>query len=453
MTRPRCPGATITLNAGNVGASYLWSNSATTQSINVTASGTYDVRVTNSFKCVGRDTINILPGANPVVFLGNDTTLCPGVTLTLNAGNLGSTYLWSPNTGAVTTQTYGANAPGTYYVRVTNAQKCVGRDTIVITGTTGPIVNLGNDTTLCPGATIVLNAGNPGATYLYNTGATTQTLAVTTAGTYSVRVTTGGGLCVGRDTIRIFAGVNPVVNLGPDTTICKHISSLILNAGNPGNTYAWSTGQNSQTIDIAPFVNATGVPGSFVSVYVVVTNATKCQASDAKVLNLVPVASVNTINKIQSGLGSQFSSDAVNANYYRWDFGDGVSSNDSTPIHYYPSSGTYNVRLIVGNICYYDTAYITLNISNVGTGTVHGNGTALRVYPNPSNGQVIVQYEGAGGMQSMRVLNTVGAVVFEKEMKQTGKEMIDLGGLAAGNYLIQVKTAEGMQVQRIQLTK
>jgi hypothetical protein len=56
-----------------------------------------------------------------------------------------------------------------------------------------PEVDLGNDTSIYQGETLILDAGNPGAGYLWNTGATSQTLAVSTSGTYSVTVTTGCG--------------------------------------------------------------------------------------------------------------------------------------------------------------------------------------------------------------------------------------------------------------------
>lgn len=53
-------GDTLTLTASS-GASYLWSNNANTQSINVTASGKYSVLVTNQFGCGTRsDTVNII---------------------------------------------------------------------------------------------------------------------------------------------------------------------------------------------------------------------------------------------------------------------------------------------------------------------------------------------------------------------------------------------------------
>lgn len=65
---------------------------------------------------------------NPVVELGNDTTICAGSVLTLDAGNVGSTYVWS-NTNLVT-QTITVTNPGAYVAYVTNEDGCVGIGTI-----------------------------------------------------------------------------------------------------------------------------------------------------------------------------------------------------------------------------------------------------------------------------------------------------------------------------------
>src|SRR5690606_15796133 len=53
-----------------------------------------------------------------------------------------------------------------------------------------PLVDLGNDTVICPSATLTLDATAPasGLSYLWNTGATTPTINVNTTGTYSVSV-------------------------------------------------------------------------------------------------------------------------------------------------------------------------------------------------------------------------------------------------------------------------
>ena len=235
-----CAGSSITLDAGNVGATYLWSTGATTQTIVVNSAGTYSVQVTQG-GCTGNDAINIAVGAALVVDLGPDATICAGSSVTLDAGNVGATYLWS--TGA-TTQTIVVNSAGTYSVQVTQGG-CTGNDAINVAVTPLPVVNLGPDATICAGSSITLDAGNVGATYLWSTGATTQTIVVNSAGTYSVQVTQGG--CTGNDAINVAVTPLPVVNLGPDATICAG-SSITLDAGNVGATYLWSTGATTQTI-------------------------------------------------------------------------------------------------------------------------------------------------------------------------------------------------------------
>lgn len=65
---------------------------------------------------------------------------------------------------------------------------CYSYDTVVVTYSTYPVVNLGPDTTLCEGSTLTLDAQNPGCTYLWNDGSTNQTLTASTSGTYQVTV-------------------------------------------------------------------------------------------------------------------------------------------------------------------------------------------------------------------------------------------------------------------------
>ncbi|MFZ4414489.1 MAG: LamG-like jellyroll fold domain-containing protein, partial [Bacteroidales bacterium] len=180
-----CQGNQILLNAGNIGCTYLWNTGATTQALNVTSSGTYWVKVTNSNGCIGKDTISVNIVSNFIVNLGNDTTICQGNPLTLNAGNVGAYYLWS--TGATTQQINVINL-GTYWVKVTNSNGCFAKDTIIVSFITNLIVNLGNDTSICQGDELLLEAGNTGSNYQWNTGANTQTISIQNSGTYWVQV-------------------------------------------------------------------------------------------------------------------------------------------------------------------------------------------------------------------------------------------------------------------------
>ena len=62
-----------------------------------------------------------------------------------------------------------------------------------------PSVNLGVDTTICEGKTILLDAGNPGSSYEWNTGTISRTLLVTEPGIYSIKAT--NGMCSDKDEI------------------------------------------------------------------------------------------------------------------------------------------------------------------------------------------------------------------------------------------------------------
>ncbi|MDF3028708.1 MAG: hypothetical protein K0S23_3015 [Fluviicola sp.] len=88
--------------------------------------GTYDVWVSSngSVACAKKiETVEIV-NTNPLVLLGNDTTICEGESLTLDAGNAGASYVWSNS--QITTQTRVVTQAGPYVVNVTAANGCVG---------------------------------------------------------------------------------------------------------------------------------------------------------------------------------------------------------------------------------------------------------------------------------------------------------------------------------------
>jgi len=122
----------LTLDAGDQPESYtfLWDNGETQQTRRITESGTYSVAVANEYGCAVYDTVtkNLLD--IPMVDLGNDTTVCEGGVLTLDAGDDGTVYYWS-NGGSEATQDIIAG--GEYSVLVANADGCISLDTINVT--------------------------------------------------------------------------------------------------------------------------------------------------------------------------------------------------------------------------------------------------------------------------------------------------------------------------------
>lgn len=168
---PICVGNTLLLTSSVTGGttpySYSWTGPAgfsstaanpTITSVTASHAGTYTLVVTDAMGCNRTATTTVALNTSPIVSLGPDVSICSGGTVTLNAGNPGSTYMW--NTTA-TTQMITVSTPGTYHVSVTNAGGCVGRDTIVIgsaTSSTPSIAISASDDSICGGTSVTFTA-------------------------------------------------------------------------------------------------------------------------------------------------------------------------------------------------------------------------------------------------------------------------------------------------------
>lgn len=237
-----CPGDVIVLDAGAGFSSYSWSTGASTQTINVIFPGTYIVMVVNSSGCVAYDTLNVTPDVLPTVDLGNDQDLCPGASITLDAGPGFSSYAWS--TGG-TSQTENVTAGGVVTATVTNAAGCQATDDMTVTLVPAPTVDLGPATlSACDSGNVMLDAGPGMQTYLWSDGSTDQYLFVNASGVYSVTVTNEFG-CTATDNITVnLTSVSAAPLLGPDRSFCVG-EDLLLDAG-VFTSYVWQDGSVNQ---------------------------------------------------------------------------------------------------------------------------------------------------------------------------------------------------------------
>ncbi|MEO8734665.1 MAG: hypothetical protein ABI373_10075, partial [Flavobacteriales bacterium] len=112
-----CVDSPPVLNAGNLGSTFQWSTSETTQSITPLASGAYSVTVTTPANCYATFSAQVALMPLVSVSLGSDTALCAGQALSLDPGSVTGTINWS--TGA-TTPTLSVVGSGTYSVLATN---------------------------------------------------------------------------------------------------------------------------------------------------------------------------------------------------------------------------------------------------------------------------------------------------------------------------------------------
>ncbi len=116
--------------------SFLWSSQPNRTAVlsNVHA-GNYLLTVTDKNSCTVSLLTTILNTQPENIFIGNDTTLCPGNQIILSPGNY-TKYRWQDNSSA---PNFTVTKAGSYFVHVTDALGCVIKDTIKITGDCGYI--------------------------------------------------------------------------------------------------------------------------------------------------------------------------------------------------------------------------------------------------------------------------------------------------------------------------
>ncbi|HEV2721988.1 MAG TPA: hypothetical protein VG323_18350, partial [Thermoanaerobaculia bacterium] len=267
-----CAGGSVTLTA-SAGASYAWSNGATTQSIAVSSGGSYLVTVTDANGCSATSsdtvvTVNANP-PTPAITAGGPTTFCAGGSVTLTS-SAGASFAWS---NGATTQSITVTASGSYSVTVSDANGC--RATSSPTAVTvNPLptatITAGGPTTFCAGGSVTLTA-SAGASYAWSNGATTQSITAGASGNYSVTVTNANGCSAtsAATTVTVNALPTATITANGPTTFCAGGSVTLTSSA--GASYAWSNGATTQSI-------AVSTSGSY---SVTVTGANGCSATSA----------------------------------------------------------------------------------------------------------------------------------------------------------------------------
>jgi gliding motility-associated-like protein len=334
-----CLGGSATLTASG-GVSYVWSpGGQTTGSITVTPSNTtvYTVVATDINGCTAQASATVTVNPLPVISVTPSQSICAGQSATLTASG-GLTYNWNPTGNNTPSIVVSPGSSTSYAVTGTDANGCSSSAFTTVTVNALPVVNLSN-VFICAGNTSTLNAGNPGSTYQWSTGQTSQTITINSAGTYTVTVTNPAGCTATGSAVASQSGT--ITNTLQNPSFCAG-GSTVLNAGNPGNTYQWSTGATTQTIT----VNTGGAYS------VTITDPNGCSGIISTTVNVNPLPVANfTPNDICINQPLQFNDISTIASgsivSWNWDFGDGNVSQLQDPVHTYSTWGSYTVTLTV----------------------------------------------------------------------------------------------------------
>jgi gliding motility-associated-like protein len=354
-----CTGGSVNLTS-SPGITYLWSNGATTQSINITTSGTYTVKVTNASGCQSAAsaatvvTVNALP-ATPTITAGGPTTFCAGGSVTLTS-SAGISYLWS---NGATTASINITTAGSYSVRVKNASGCQSASSVATIVTVNtlpatPTITASGPTTFCAGGSVTLTS-SAGSTYLWSNGATTANINITTAGSYSVRVTNANG-CQSAPSAATVVTVNalpatPTITAGGPITFC--VGGNVILTSSAGTSYLWSNGATIPSINIT-------TSGTYT---VKVTNASGCQSAASAAI-VVTVNALPITPTITAGgpttfcAGGNVTLTSSAGTSYLWSNGASTSSINIT------TSGSYTVKVTNVSGCQSASSVATVVTAN-----------------------------------------------------------------------------------------
>ena len=229
------------LTASGFTGSLLWSTGATTPSITVTAAGTYTVTQTVN-GCTSPEASGIaapkpIPPAPTVTVTDNCTSSV------LTASNFSGSLLWS---NGATTPSITVSAGGTFTV----VQTLNGCTSAAGSGVASPkpippaptvsvINNCGNS---------VLTASNFTGSLLWSNGATTPSITVTSAGTYTVTQSING--CTSASGSGVAAPNSSAVP-APAVIVTDDCGNSVLTASGYTGTLLWSTGAVTPSIIVS----------------------------------------------------------------------------------------------------------------------------------------------------------------------------------------------------------
>ena len=443
----KCDGEITALNSGQVGMTYLWSTGSINDTIYINQTGNYWVELTDQNNCVSYDTVLVVYNSNPIINLGLDGNYCDSAVYSISQSN--ATYLWD-NGSTLADRTILSG--GQYWAIINDTiTTCSSTDTVLISMSATPIVNLGNDDTLCNGDYIILDAGYPQDSYLWNIGDTTQAVVAAATGVYIVDVITPQG-CVGNDSILVTISnpLNPY--LGEDFVLCRNsvtqISSPINNV-----YYSWTLNDTllsdtTQTVSISK-------PGELISN---VTDIYGCSAEDTLILL---TTSSELYADFMSATQHVYVGDTIvfmNLSYPNtfssyWSFDDGYLSAQKSPTHIYSNVGVYKVILEVDNGICTDTISKNISIQSAVKKRIALDGQRNRIinyslYPNPNNGSFSLNIELVQKSKiTIDCFNIYGQLINHKiiDAKETIAKY-NLTELAVGLYFIRISIEEQVEI-------
>lgn len=442
-----CPGQSLTLNAPE-GYDYLWSTGETTQSIDVSAAGEYNVRLalTANASCTAISrTLNIelSPDETPAITAVGETTFCNGGEVVLEApvGLVG--YTWSNGTTGSNSTT--VDHSGAYTLTIQGACTTYTSAPINVVELTpsnpvaeNVVIALAGPATLTAIGDSIQWYDAPGGNLLASSSTFVTPDVTTTATYYAVNVTPyGGGLYAGGITTPLssnqFGATTTNSKVYFDVTKTSTIQSFTVYTDTPGNRKfdlfnSSNTLLNTTTVNLVSGTNVInlGFDLTVSTGYYFQTDATVNQS---------------TLGQASPRLQRE---NNVNLVTYPYMISDLVSITSNTyGNQYYFYFYDWKVEQ-APTYCSSDPFAVTVTVDNT-TGITTANSTGLSIYPNPADQNVTIHSNVQNGRVSL--MDATGRLV--KEQNINLNTTLSVEELPAGVYMLRVASETASDVVRV----
>ncbi|MDB2435973.1 S8 family serine peptidase [Schleiferiaceae bacterium] len=435
-----CSGSNVTLSVPTGYSSYLWSNGATTSATSVSASGSYSVTLTNADGCSTTTTAtSVTVNTPPTASITSTGTgaICSGGSETLSGPTGMTSYQWYLGGNAIsgaTSASLTATAAGTYSLSVVDGNGCGATSPLyTITTAANPVATIVNSGSalLCSGASTTLTAPAGMSGYTWSTGDTTQSIVVSSAGSYTVTVVNSSGCSATSAATVISASqiVAPTISVSGPLAFCAG-GSVTLGLPMGYNAYGWNSGVISTQL-----VATQG--GDY---YATVTNSDGCTASSDTVSVVVfstpPTPSISytandTIMISSIADGNQW--------YFNGNILQGETNDTLRPLNF----GNYSVRVEDTNGC--EGVMSAMQFYN-SVGIAEDLERMIKLYPNPTSGKISLELGGLD-LEVIRVIDGRGRLVREISSCDDYCQ-IDISEMGDGMYQLVFITSEGLFVSK-----
>lgn len=374
-----CAGGSVTITSSQA-SSYSWSNGATTRSITVSTPGTYKVTTGSGACSASSSAVNLTLTASPAVptvTASGSTSFCPGGSVVLTSSQ-STSYLW---TNGSTNRTITVTTTGNYSVKVGSGSCTATSSTVNVNANSSPpvpTVTASGSLSICQGKQVTLTSTTASG-YRWSSGETTQSISVSTAGTYNVR-TYAGPNCFSQSvdkniTVKI-APTSPVISANDSTDLSSFQPTVTLSS-TQANSYLWSNNQTTNPI----IVNTQG------SYYVTITGSNGCTASSNQIAvtsaNCTPpsVPSISLSGPEILAPGQTVNLTSTSGNGYLWSTGE-TSRSITVSI-----AGTYTVEVYNGPDCFSTSLPVIITLegtTGIETLNTNNDNIIFSLYPNPA---------------------------------------------------------------------